>query len=224
MSTNHGLVFRRAPGWYKLIGFACFGAGGWLLWYNVELTLLGLSKLGVAITYAYPLGFAMAAIEAAVSIFVTQPENWDDIWAIVQSPIQSRSLPKLAKIGLSSFVLGLLTTILVGVYYFDFVTTYQGLFGNVPAQWLSSVIVLSFCLGTEVCSFFGFQALRMGKIAKLEALDEQATLAPRTVYAEEMIKHRTEISKAQAQMQAQQEWQQFHARNEQTPHAGGANP
>ena len=218
-----GLVFRRAPIWYKFIAFGCLATGVWVLWVNVNLTLIGLQALGIPLDFGYPLGLAMAAIEAAVSIFVTQPENWDDIWAIVQSPINSHALPKIVKVCLSSCIIGLLAGILIGVYYFDFHTTYTGLFGETDINTKSSIIVLAFCLGTEVCSFFSFQAFRMGKIAKLEVLDEETTIAPRKVYAEEMLEHRKNLAKAQARYTVDMEWQQFYKATGQNPQNGGRN-
>ncbi len=210
MTRKRGLVFRRAPKWYVSIGWACFLTGGWVLWMNVKLTLMGLALLGVPLAYAQPLGFAMAAIEAAVSIFVTQPENWDDIWTVVQSPINNYSLPRLAKVALSSVVLGLLLAILGGIYFFDFTTTFQGLFkGAEMVTWRFAIIVLAFCLGTEVASFFGFQCLRMSKIAALEVLDENMSIEPRKVYAETLVEHRKNLARMQAQIQIQQEMSQF---------------
>lgn len=208
-TRSPALIFRRAPIWYQIIGYGLFGIGAWVLWWNVRLTLIGLAGMGIAPQLALPLGWLIAGIESAVSIFVTQPENWDDIWSIIQVPTASRSVPKLTKLILSSLILGLLGTILLGVYWFDFVTTFQGLFGVGAITSDRAIIVLAYCLGTEVCSFFAFQVLRMYKIAKLEALEEAASIEPHRAYNQIMLQHRIELAKEQARAQVERERAQF---------------
>ncbi|MFG6101693.1 hypothetical protein U2F10_05535 [Leptothoe sp. EHU-05/26/07-4] len=216
-----GLVFRRSPIWTQSIGIACFILGAWVLWRNVELTIIGLGNMGINPVYAQPLGWTMASIEAAVSIFLTSPENWDDIWGLLNAPLNHNGLPKVPKYILASLILGLFLLTLIGVYWFDYNTTWLGLFPNSQSPTENQVlIVLAFNLGTELASFFGFQSMRMSKIASIEVLEESLTVEPKKAYIQRLLQHRIDTAKRQADAQIAQEEQaqaEYFSRNGRNP-------
>lgn len=209
MANNKG-VFRRAPFWYSAVGFACFIFGGWVLWANIALTRDGLILEGWQTQHIWPIAWGIAAIEAAVSIFITQPENWDDIWSSLEDLTggKERSAPPLVGLILSALIVAAVVAMCFGAYAFDFFSTHAGLYPEQAVTSKTGLFTLGYNFGTELLSFFGHQALRLGKVAKADAIQERLEIEPRNVYGSALLRHRIAMAEQQAQEQIHDERRQ----------------
>lgn len=212
-STNSRNVFRRPAPWYKIVAFACFGFGGWVLLANVELTILGLVAEGWPESFIQPIAWGIAAVEAAVSIFLTQPENWDDLWAGVEGIASDRgnsSLPGWVGLVLAALFITLVVGMTGGAYAFDFFSTHQGLNGlDAPITWKTALFTLGYNWGTELLCFFGWQSMRMGKLASRDQLQEKLEIEPEIILREQLLEHRKQLAKRAAQQQIDHERRQM---------------
>ena len=205
-STTHRQAFRRASAWYKFVALSCFGAGGWVLWQNVELSRLGLRADGWVDANIWPIAIGIAALESAVSIFLTQPENWDDIWANLEGLGGSgEKMPTSVKIALSAFCLLMLLAMCVGAYAFDFYSTHEGLYPGGLISFKTALFTLGYNFGTELLAFFGFQCLRMSKFAERGEIQERSILEPQNRYGRQMLRHRVDMADQRAQFDIQKE-------------------
>ena len=67
------------------MGWCLYAFGGWLLFINVSYTMLGLQNDGWDdLNAVSAMACVIAAVEAGVSIFLSQPENWDSVWGSME--------------------------------------------------------------------------------------------------------------------------------------------
>ena len=198
-------VFRRPTKWYRFVGFACFVFGGWVLWANIRLSILGLAAEEWPEGFIQPIAWGIAAIEAAVSIFVTQPENWDDIYSGLEeigSGKDGQRLPGLVSLLLAAIFLTLILGMCAGAYLFDFYSTHSGLYAiDAPVTLKTALFTLGYNLGTELLCFFGWQALRLAKIAERDQLKEEMVLDPEIEWRRQLARHRVGLAREQARDQ-----------------------
>jgi hypothetical protein len=204
-----GKSFQRASSWYGLVQFGCYIAGGYLLYANVQLSRLGLAAEGWGELWVNSSAVAIAAIEAAISIYVVSPDNWDDIYqslAGMGGTGDRKALPSWLKILLSALIVGLVFAICLGAYVFDWYSNFAGLYGpGAEVTQKRLLFCLAISLGTEVCAFLGHQVGRLGKIAKQDQLREAMEIEPQNIYATEMRKHRNMVARQAARDQIRQE-------------------
>jgi hypothetical protein len=208
-STKPRNVFRRPAPWYRIVGLACFCFGGWVLLANIELTVLGLVEEGWPREFINPLAWGIAAIEAAVSIFLTQPENWGDLWDGLEDIATGRdesALPGWLGLALAATFLTVIAAMTMGAYAFDFFSTHSGLYGlEGEITWKTALFTLGYNWGTELLCFFGWQSLRMGKLADRDNLAERMEVEPEIVWRQQILKHRTDMAREMAQDQIHSE-------------------
>lgn len=216
-ATRKRNAFRRPQLWGQVVGYACFAMGGWVLWRNVELSIEGLMLKGWTSANSLPISYAIAALEAAVSIFLMSPENWEAIWegleSIGDTKSSNSSLPGWVGLLMATLFLSFVVSLSIGAYAFDFFSTHTGLWGpERPIDSESALFTLAYNLGTELLSFFGYQALRMAKIGGQGQLEEALEVEPDLVYKQAMLVHRTAMAQELAKAQIEAERQQ--ARNQ----------
>ena len=195
---NSKMMFRRAPAWYTLMGWGALLSGGWILWQNVALTRLGLFNDGWSAVNINPIAVGIAVLEGAISIFVTNPENWDEIWDLIEGAGEQVSVgaPRIIKLAIGAIFCVLILAFISGAYAFDFFSTHTGLYGiEAVITFKSMLFTLGYNFGTELLSFFGFQCLRAGKQASIDNLREQATVEPDFIRAKENLRQAREIAK-----------------------------
>ena len=204
-----GKSFQRASTWYTIVQFSCYAAGGYLLYANVQLSRLGLAAEGWGELWVNSAAVAIAAIEAAISIYVVSPDNWDDIYqslAGLGGTGDKKALPSWLKVALSALVVGIVLAICFGAYAFDWYSNFAGLYGpGAEVTQKAILFCLAISLGTEVCAFLGHQVGRLGKIAKQDQLREAMEIEPQNIYAAEMRKHRNMVAKQAARDQIRAE-------------------
>jgi hypothetical protein len=208
-ATRGKNVFRRPAPWYRIVAISCFCFGGWVLMANIELTILGLVAEGWPREFIDPLAWGIAAIEAAVSIFLTQPENWGDLWDGLEDVATGRdesTLPGWLGLALAATFLTVVLAMTAGAYAFDFFSTHSGLYGlEVGITWKSALFTLGYNWGTELLCFFGWQSWRMARIASRDNLTERMEVEPEIIWREQLLQHRTAMAKEMAQDQIQAE-------------------
>ena len=207
-----GKSFQRASTWYSIVQFSCYAAGGYLLYANVELSRAGLAAEGWGELYINSAAVAIAAIEAAISIYVVSPDNWDDIYqslAGLGGTGDKKALPSWLKVMLSALIVGVVLAICFGAYAFDWYSNFAGLYGpGAEVTQKAILFCLAISLGTEVCAFLGHQVGRLGKIAKQDQLQESMEIDPQNIYATELRRHRMLMAKQAAREQIKLEKQQ----------------
>lgn len=200
-TTTHKQVFRRASLWYSLIGWGAILSGGWILYRNVQLTRIGLFAEGWRAIDVDAIALGMAALESAVSIFATQPENWDDIWINLEDMGTGgkSQMPLVVKLIFSAILVGFIATACIGAYCFDFYSTHGGLYPGQVIVGKSALFSLGFNFGTELLAFFGFQCLRSAKRVKREELLERLEVEPANRYNQKLLQHRNHFAEQQAE-------------------------
>lgn len=203
-------VFRRSASWLFIVGWSLHVFGGWLLWVNVSYTMTGLANDGWNDASAVSaMGCAIAAVEAGVSIFLTQPENWDSVWGSMEQLVTDGDnrgkTPGWVSTTLIALILLFILAMCIGAYCFDFLSTYQGLYPDQPYTAKRCLFTLGLNFGTELCAFLGHQVLRMHKVARVEQLTEKMYMQPQIEYAKRLQQHRVWLAQQQAQQQINRE-------------------
>ena len=203
-------VFRRSANWLFVVGWCLYAFGGWLLFINVSYTMLGLQNDGWDdLNAVSAMACVIAAVEAGVSIFLSQPENWDSVWGSMEQLVsdgdQRGKTPGWVTTTLLAVILLFIVAMCIGAYCFDFFSTFQGLYAEQPYTAKRCLFTLGLNFGTELCAFLGHQVLRMCKIARIEQLNERMYLEPQLEYAKQLRIHRKWLAEQQARSQIQAE-------------------
>lgn len=203
-------VFRRSANWLFVVGWALYIFGGWLLWINVSYTMLGLQNDGWNdINAVAAMACVIAAVEAGVSIFLTQPENWDSVWGSMEQLVADGDnrgkTPGWVSTTLIAIILLFILAMCIGAYAFDFFSTFQGLYPDADYTAKRCLFTLGLNFGTELCAFLGHQVLRMSKVARVEQLNEKMYIEPQIEYAKRLEQHRKWLAQQQAQQQIRAE-------------------
>lgn len=204
-------VFRRSANWLVLVGWALYLFGGWVLTVNINYTMKGLTSDGWNDTGAvWAMGCLIAAVEAGISIFLTQPENWDDIYASLEELVTGRNhnkTPSWISTVVIVLILFAVLAMCMGAYAFDFLSTHDGLYPDQGFTTKSILFTLGLNFGTELAAFLGHQVLRMAKIVRLEQQNERMYLEPQARYAQTLMGHRLWLAEQQALQQIARERQ-----------------
>lgn len=162
-------VFTRSPIQYKIVGWTGLGVGGWVLCQNCLLSAQGFAMEGWDGGSIWPMTAAIAVIESCISIFLTHPSTFDEIWESINEMalIKTAKAPKAVTYTFISLTLALLASICVGSYAFDFWSTHMGLYPNSDYTAKSSLFTLGYNFGTEILAYLSYQVLCLG--ARVEA-------------------------------------------------------
>jgi len=208
-------AFSRSMLHFRIVAIALFGAAGWVLMRDVELSKLGLINVeGWDILDANPACWGMAALMSGIVVLLTAPQYWDDIYAaLMDFGGDSHEVPRVVRFALVALVLGGFGAICFIAYRFNFWTTHLQLYPDIVPNLNTSAATLFFNWGPECMAFLGGQVLRLGKIAQRSQLAESLQVEPANRYQQKLLTNLNDAADSAAEAHTQRAWNDFYRQN-----------
>ena len=176
----------RHPLYYQILGYALYFVGGLALAINTRCTALAYANEGAPLPMGWMLACLYSAIAIGVSLFLTNPATWSQLWAsfvaTAASTKQGAGVPAMITASiLAAIVVGLISFV-GAVYAADWISTADYIARFIPAGFYSFTAVLALIVGPEVCFIVAHSVLSMGKRSSIATLTESSQLDPQRVY------------------------------------------
>ena len=203
MSSNN--TFAKNYLYYRIVGYGLYGVSGWLAFCNAKFTMEAYNAQGLpgALPLLAAVGFTL--IQAGATIFLLSPDIWGELTLDFGEQINQGINPFrgihriIAGIIIAIIVVGVLSLTVASVYA-DWTSTAKGLglrMGDTSQDYLY-VLALVLVLGSEVCTMFAHQVLRLGKRHAVAQMAESSQLDPALIYSSEHLRAAKAAAKARA--------------------------
>ena len=198
--------FSRDSLYMKAIGYLLYIAAGFLLWQNMNFTLIAFQAAGVEKILAYCATGFIAVIESAVAIFLLSPSSWGEIARDISEEATGAvgsfsGTGRIAAASVAAFLVCVLVLLIGVTYYADWLSTIRGLgIANTSPEFAQykSFLAILLVWGPEAATIVGHQVLRRAREASILQYEEDSRLIPALVLSRELKNQRVRQAKAQA--------------------------
>jgi len=203
---------------YRLIGWGLNGIAGVIAAINCHFTIVAYQDQGLPSPLPLVAALAYTLIQGGAMLFLLSPNSWGEFAEAFQGEARQAISPfkgtnRIVAAVLLSVIVVLLLSVTVGSIWADWLSTAQGLglkISQAQNQAYIAVLAWVLVLGSEVCSLFAHQVLRLGKRHAIAQMAESAQLDPALTYSKEHLRAAKAAAKAQAKA-AGQHWGQPHS-------------
>ena len=198
----------RHPLYYQILGYALYFVGGLALAINTRCTALAYANEGAPLQLGWMLACLYSAIAIGVSLFLTNPVTWGQLWAsfvtTAASTRQGGGAPKVITATILALLVVGMIAFVSAVYVADWRSTSDYIGQFVSAGFYSMTAVGALIIGPEVSFIVAHSVLSMGKRSAIQTLTESSQLDPQRVYLAAVRRNGLKMAKQAAAASAGQ--------------------
>lgn len=197
---------------YRMVGWGLNGIAGLIGAINIYYTIEAYKAQGLPSPLPLTAALAYSLIQGGAMLFLLSPNSWGEFAAAFQGEVRDainpfRGAPRVVAAILLSLIVIILLSVTLAAIWADWVSTADGLglrITEVQSQGFVAVLAWVLVLGSEVCSLFAHQVLRLGKRHAIAQMAESSQLDPALVYSKEHLRAAKAQAKATAKAAGQQ--------------------
>jgi len=180
------------------VGYALYGAAGFLLWQNCGFTVKAFLAQDVPVPLAYGATAFIALIESATAIFLLSPSTWGEVTRDLREETTSTigqlgGVARIVAAAVAAFLTAALLALVIATYIVDWKSTIEGLGLRLTAIEGQSYLVLLTAIlvfGPEASTIIAHQVLRRARESQILQDEEDSRLEPAKIYSRELKRQR----------------------------------
>lgn len=197
---------------YRLVGYGLNAIAGWIGFVNIRFTIDAYTAQGLPSPLPLLAALAYTGIQSGAMLFLLSPNSWGEFSEAFVGEVQLavnpfKGIPRIVAAVLMAVIVLILLSVTLGAIWGDWVSTVEGLglrIAEVQSQSFIAVLAWVLVLGSEVCSLFAHQVLRLGKRHAISQMAENSQLDPALTYSREHLRAAKAQAKATARAAGQQ--------------------
>ena len=198
----------RHPLYYSILGYSLYAVGGLALAINTRCTALAYANEGAPLQLGWMLACLYSAIAIGVSLFLTNPVTWGQLWGsfvtTAASTRQGGGAPRMITATILALLVVGMVAFVSAVYAADWRSTSDYIGQFVSAGFYALTAVGALIIGPEVCFIVAHSVLGLGRRSAIATLTESSQLDPQRVYLAETRRNGMRMAKQAAAASAGQ--------------------
>lgn len=191
--TTGKIKLGKAPLYLKILKFGLLCTAGCLMLINTHYTIQGLLQYpNIPDIYGVGIGACLFVIEAAVTASIFSGSFQRTIISIFDDDPSNDMLSGMAQKARFTFIFGGIivgVSITVFLFVFDYISTYDGLFGaGTPSNLGMIALTLMLNYGNEICSFVFPIIEHQHREARISQAENRMDTEPRAIYKEHQLR------------------------------------
>jgi len=207
--------FSRSALYMQFIGYALYGAAGFLLWQNCGFTVKAFLSQNTPPPLAYGATAFIALVESATAIFLLSPSTWGEVTRDLREETtttigQLGGVSRVVAAAVAALLTAALLALVVATYVIDWKSTIEGLglsVNKIGDQTYLVLLTAILVFGPEGATILAHQVLRRAREAQILQNEEDSRLEPAKIFSRELKRQR--VTQARQAAKTAQPWNPY---------------